>query len=224
MWTTLKNIFQKDNLYTQALDEAYQMLDTDWEMYEASVQSLRHSDTGDIDLDIYAEDKKVNKGERNVRRKIVTHLVVSTGADVPSGLALTSVVIDIERIGDYTTNIHDLARAHPQRLVAGSLEKDLQLVEQGTREVFRNMITAFKNSDEELARKVMGEYKEELSANCEVIVTKIISGEATDLSSQDATCVALYARYLKRIASHSRNVISSVVNPFPRIGYKEKKQ
>jgi hypothetical protein len=35
--------------------------------------------------------------------------------------------------------------------------------------------------------------------------------------------VALYARFLKRIASHSRNIISGVVNPFPRIGYKEKK-
>jgi len=31
----------------------------------------------------------------------------------------------------------------------------------------------------------------------------------------------MYSRYLKRIAAHSRNLISSVVNPFERIGYKE---
>jgi len=34
--------------------------------------------------------------------------------------------------------------------------------------------------------------------------------------------VSLYARFLKRIASHSRNIVTSVVNPFHRIGYREK--
>ena len=33
--------------------------------------------------------------------------------------------------------------------------------------------------------------------------------------------VALYLRFLKRISAHSRNLISSVVNPFDRIGYRE---
>ena len=32
---------------------------------------------------------------------------------------------------------------------------------------------------------------------------------------------SLYSRYLKRIAAHSRNLISSIVNPFERIGYPE---
>ena len=32
---------------------------------------------------------------------------------------------------------------------------------------------------------------------------------------------ALYLRFLKRIAAHSRNLASSVVNPFHRIGYPE---
>ena len=34
--------------------------------------------------------------------------------------------------------------------------------------------------------------------------------------------VALYARYLKRVGGHSHNIVTSVVNPFPRIGYREK--
>ena len=37
----------------------------------------------------------------------------------------------------------------------------------------------------------------------------------------DAAAVALYARYLKRISAHCRNLISSIVNPFERIGYPE---
>jgi phosphate transport system protein len=91
-------------------------------------------------------------------------------------------------------------------------------------ELFRDMIQAFRTSDEEQARRIMVSYKEGLSASCEAISIGIVSGKAQDLNSQDAAAVALYARFLKRIAAHSRNIISSVVNPFPRIGYKEKRQ
>ena len=46
-------------------------------------------------------------------------------------------------------------------------------------------------------------------------------GKIGDLEIGTASAVGLYARYLKRIAAHSRNLISSVVNPFERIGYPE---
>ena len=41
------------------------------------------------------------------------------------------------------------------------------------------------------------------------------------MDADTATAVAMYSRYLKRIGAHSRNLISSVVNPFERIGYRE---
>ena len=47
-------------------------------------------------------------------------------------------------------------------------------------------------------------------------------GKINDLNVGSASAVGLYARYLKRVAAHSRNLISSVVNPFERIGYPEK--
>jgi phosphate transport system protein len=223
IWKNLINLFKADNLYVQALHECYMMLDTDWTMYEASVDSLRHSDSGEVRIDIYAKDKEVNFHEREVRKKVMTHLAVS-GSDLTSGLILVSVVIDIERIGDYTKNIYDLAQRHPKRLHAGSLEPRLQEVESGVTRLFKDMIQAFKTSDEAMARAIMINYKQELSAACESISTSIISGEAMDLNAQDAATVALYARFLKRIAAHSRNITSSVVNPFPRLGYKEKQE
>ena len=41
-------------------------------------------------------------------------------------------------------------------------------------------------------------------------------------SKGDAVVLALYVRYLKRIESHLNNIVSSVVNPFPRIGFGSK--
>lgn len=222
MIENLFKVFQKDNLFTQAMEECHTMLDLDWSMYEKCTRSLRQSDTGDMDLDVVATDKRINAYERNVRKKVMTHLAVSGAADLPSGLVLVTVVIDIERIGDYTKNIYELARSHPRQLQAGSLEPRLQEVEKGVTQLFKDMIQAFKTNDEDMARRIMTGYKEGLSAGCESITMDVVSDTVTDLPSADAAAVALYSRYLKRIAGHSRNIVTSIVNPFHRIGYREK--
>jgi phosphate transport system protein len=222
MLENLLNVFRKDNLFAQAIEECHAMLDLDLDMYQASVKSLRESDQGDIQLDVAASDKRINAYERDVRKKVMTHLAVAGSADLPAGLVLVTVVIDIERIGDYTKNIYELARSHPQRLQAGSLEPRLQEVEAGVTQLFQDMIPAFKMHEEEMARRIMTGYKESLSAACESITMDVVSGTVTDLPSADAAAVSLYARYLKRIASHSRNIVTSIVNPFHRIGYREK--
>lgn len=222
MLENLFNVFRKDNLFSQAIEECHAMLDLDLTMYQASVRSLRKSDQGDIELDVAACDKRINAYERDVRKKVMTHLAVSGNTDLPAGLVLVTVVIDIERIGDYTKNIYQLARAHPQQLQAGSLEARLKEAETGVTRLFTDMIPAFKAQEMEMARQIMTGYKESLSAACESITMDLVSGQASDLPSADAAAVSLYARYLKRIASHSRNIVTSIVNPFHRIGYREK--
>ena len=222
MWKKLIELFKKDNLFEQAYQEASKMLDTDAAMYEASVNALRHSDTAEVKFDIYGADKDVNRSERDVRKKVMTHLVVSGGTNLASGLSLVSVVVDIERIGDYTKNIYDLAVHHPLRLQGGPVEEKLQKVEASVTTDFKGMIEVFKHRDEDKARVIMNNYKEGLSDACEEISNSILSGSISGLDSSDATAGSLYARFLKRIASHSRNIVTSVVNPFHRIGYREK--
>ena len=222
MWKELIQIFKKDNLFEQAYQEAAGMLDTDAAMYDASVEALRRSDTAEVKFDIYDADKGVNRSERGVRKKVMTHLVISGGTNLASGLSLVSVVIDIERIGDYTKNIYDLAVHHPLRLEGGPVEENLQKVEALVSSDFKSMIEVFKDRDEDKARLIMNNYKDGLSDACEEISNSILTGTVTELNSSDATAVSLYARFLKRIASHSRNIVTSVVNPFHRIGYREK--
>ena len=125
-------LFKSDSLYEQALKECHDMLDIDKKMFNESVKTLRQLDTADISIDIYAMDKKINQFERDVRRKIMTHLVVSGKEDLASGLILVSVVIDIERIGDYTKNIYDLSVEHPKKLLAGNYEEKLLSIEEST--------------------------------------------------------------------------------------------
>jgi phosphate transport system protein len=222
-WKSVLSLFNRDDLYTQALEESHEMLDIGLKMFEASVESLRRYDDGTLPVDVYAMDKQVNRFEREVRRKVMTHLTVSGPADLSSGLVLVSVVIDIERIGDYAKNIYDLARWHPRRLDAGSLETEVSDIETRVGDLFRLMVDAFKSIDVEKARTIMLEYKEHVSAECERLVMRIVAGEVNDLSPGDTAALVLYIRYLKRISGHARNLVSGIVNPFHRIGYKEKK-
>ena len=221
MFKQIFEIFKSDSLYKQALVECHEMLDIDLTMFKASIKSLRKSDSAEIDIDIYKMDKKINEFERDVRRKIMTHLAVGGKEDIGSGLVLVSVVIDIERIGDYTKNIHDLAVNHPKKLNGGSLENRLAEIEKISFNLFEQSTHAFKNQNIKKASSLMGDYKKHISKQSDTITNEIIMGKIVDLDSGSASAVGLYARYLKRIAAHSRNLISSVVNPFERIGYPE---
>ena len=220
MFKQIFNLFKSDSLYEQALNQCFEMLDTDLLMFNESIISLRESDTAEIPIDIFEMDKKINRFERDVRRKVMTHLAVSGTEDLGSGLVLISVVVDIERIGDYTKNIYELAINHPKKLQGFSFEKDLLQIEINTRNLFNDTIKTFKNQNLEEARKIMKDYKKGISKQCDDITNTIISSEL-DIDVNSAAAIALYARYLKRISAHSRNLISSIVNPFERIGYPE---
>ena len=151
----------------------------------------------------------------------MTHLAISGSQDLGAGLILTSVVIDIERIGEYTKNIYDLAVSYPTKLNAGTYEDKLSTIEHNTKDYFNTTIDTVKSQDIDSARELMGNYKEEISEVSQSIVEGVISGKDDSLSASQAASVVLYSRYLKRIAAHSRNLISSIVNPFERIGYPE---
>lgn len=224
MFRFLKEIFTADNLLQQAFAATAEMLREDYLMFEESVRTLRHSDSGELKFDIFSADKKINKYEREVRRKVLTHLALTQPGDVGLGLVLISVVIDVERIGDYTKNIAELARAHPKPLHGFKYEEKLVSAEKAIDEKFQNVTEAYSKSDEKLAAELMAQHKE-LSNWCDSVIHELITNPPSDIMTGHAVVMAMYIRYMKRISAHLTNIVSSVVNPFPRIGYrlKEKK-
>ena len=67
----------------------------------------------------------------------------------------------------------------------------------------------------------MSYFKKYISSTSNEIVNGIVSNKNNEFTPDVAGALCLYARYLKRIAAHSRNLVSSIVNPFERIGYPE---
>jgi len=222
MFREFLNIWRKKDLISETLNESIEMLREDQEMFLESVRSLRKNNDGELRIDIYKKDKDINKSERDIRKKVLTHLMLFDKTEITSGLVFASIVIDIERIGDYTKNIADLAILHKKRLSVGNFENLVISIENRVKEFFDITIKAFPESNTELARKVLSEYKI-LSYDCTTIKESLIKKE-DKLNASDAVTLALYLRFLKRVAAHLFNICTSVVNPFHRIGYKEKKK
>lgn len=220
VFKTLKEIFRKEDLLQQAYDASVEMLKVDKEMFDAAYHSLRNSDKGEMTIDIYAKDAQINEYQRDIRRKVVAHLVASPAKDLVFGLILVSIVIDIERIGDYIKNIVELAEEHPRKLFGVGFEERVADVEKDVSRRFEILVEAFENFDVEAARKLMRGHRA-ITQNCDGMLKSLLHVEIPEMTCSDSVAIALYTRYLKRVSSHITNIASSIVNPFDRIGFSE---
>jgi Na+/phosphate symporter len=205
------DLFRRESQLSQAFERSREMLREDREMFEAAICSLREREDARLEIDIYAKDQLINAYEREVRRKVFTHLALAGEKDLNAGLVLVSVVIDIERIGDYTKNIVELALHHPHRLECGPFDTDARKIE--------TVLESLPGNDEAKAREVMSDHWW-ISRKADDIIVALIEKEDTGLTCRDAVATAMYIRYLKRISAHLMNIASSVVNPFDRIGFR----
>jgi len=223
MFNKFKELFSSENLLDAAFKTTLTMLEFDHQMYDASRRTLRDTDTDELPFDVRKTDRRINKYEREVRRQVLTHLTIAGTQNLVPGLALVSIVIDVERIGDYTKNIVGLATKHKRKLHGGANEAPLQEIEKVNDEIFSKVIEVLKTQDEHKGREVM-DLEQETAERAESIITDMILEKDASLGTADAVCLCLYARYLKRINAHLTNIASSIVNPFPRIGFREKKK
>ena len=152
-----------------------------------------------------------------------THLALGGNEELASGLSLVSIVIDIERIGDFTKNIAAIAKTYHARLVGGIFEERILALEHAVEDSFKRAIKIFEESDEEAGAEFIKEYKW-ISKESDAIIDSLIRAEDPQITSGCSAALVVYIRSLKRIHSHLRNVVTSVVNPFHRIGFKPKKK
>ena len=101
------------------------------------------------------------------------------------------------------------------------LDDDVGAIENVVDDMFKNVLPALKESDEERARDVM-EAHSRVAEMVEKDIVLLRKGEALEGRSGHAVTTALYLRFLKRVSAHLKNVATSVVNPYYRIGFREK--
>ena len=216
------NLWKSEDLLSQAWDESYKMMMLSNEIFTQAIKYLREGENQDIIKALKKRDVEINIFQRDVRRKVVTHYAISQDIDdLPNGLVLLNMVVDVERVGDYTKNILDLALNHPNIIKSEEFSEDLYHVEQEVISRFSKTIEAIHTQDADVARSMMVSYKETLTSVSDDIVNGCISGEITLGDESKTVSLALYARYLKRIGAHLKNITTVLINPFDAVGYKK---
>lgn len=218
MYRKLLAIFRKDTLLDRAYSRSYEMLEITCLMFREIKQRLREDEKHQFSFDIMDQDIAVNRYEREVRRHVFNHLCVSGMEDLNSGLVLTSIIIDIERIGDFTKNMVELALAQKTTLKSSKFEKDIKKIEDAIEDSFKRVRDVFEKGTVDEAKNLLKDYKW-VNKSCDDHINYFLTKDEKSFSSGEAVAYTLYFRYLKRINSHLRNIATSVVNPFDRIGF-----
>ncbi len=211
--------WKKESLCDDAFQACMKMLRESQSMFNDAIKSLRNEE--ELECDIFDRDRAINKFERLVRRDVVTHLAVSNNPDINNALVLTAISIDIERVGDYTKNIVELALIHPGVFQGGDIEKEILEAESTIQGMFAILPDCIEDSDMDKAREIMGDHQV-VADNIEDCLRALIDGKVITNDTGQAAAATLYLRYLKRISAHLKNVATSVVNPYYRIGFREK--
>ena len=218
----LVTIWNSEDSLSQAWTSSNEMLHLSHEMFTDSINALRSGEKNKVIKSIKLRDEEINQYHRDIRKKVVTYYSVSKDVtNINSGLVLINMVVDIERVGDYTKNILDLAKYYPKKLRSEKISEDLRIIEQAVIERFQNTVKAVEEMDEIAAKELIKSYRSNLGKLSDNLVASSISGDLKIGEEHMASSMVLYARYLKRIGAHLKNITSVVINPFESIGYKK---
>ena len=222
VFKNLVNIWKSEDSLSQAWSSSNEMLVFSHDMFNDSINALRSGEKNKVIKSIKQRDEIINQYHREIRKKVVTYYSVSKDIlNIDSGLVLLNMVVDIERVGDYSKNILDLAKHHPKKLISEKISDELRIIEKAVIERFKNTVIAIETMDEDIARKLIKSYRSDLGKISDNLVASSISGNFQIGEEYRASSMVLYARYLKRIGAHLKNITSVVVNPFESIGYKK---
>jgi phosphate uptake regulator len=199
---------------TAAEQNIREMFRVSREIYNASSMALLEQK--DVEFDLYARDREINMLVVDTRKKIVEHLSISKSHHVGGELVYLKVINDIERVGDYSKNLLDLANLMPEPLTEGCYYDRLKDLFPKVDASFDKAERALFDGVEEDANAVIQNHLQ-ITRSCKDILASLI--QDPKLYSHEAIAIALTARYFKRVSSHLKNVASTAVNPFSHIGY-----
>ena len=215
-------IWKSDNLLSQAWEDSLRMLSLSNDIFVQSIQYFNSGENIDAVKALKKEDQSINDYYQLVRRKVLTHYSIDKPPiDTSGGLTLINMVVDIERIGDYCKNISDLTLMREGPIDFGELSNEIKSIEEEVESRFTKTIKAIQDQDEALADELLKSYKKMITKVSDDIVKNVASGKIQFNDSSQGASIVLYARYLKRIGAHLKNITSTIVNPYDRIGYNQ---
>ncbi len=219
----LKQFFKmlsKQDLLTQGLNDTHEMGAVSLKQYNHVIDLVFNSKidvTHDQIEEVRKQDYLINHFERSIRKKVFEHIAINDKEEqqLYTAFVLITIVNNLERIGDYSKNISEIAESK-KMLKDEEWNKKMEKYSLDTQYLFINTLKAFKNGDEQMASSVIDRHFE-IKNRIDADLIDIVSIEPP--LNVNYASYALLLRYLKRICSHLMNISTSVTNPIDKIGY-----
>jgi phosphate transport system protein len=190
-----------------------EMLEDGRHAFDAAANALLGgTDPEAIREDLFATDRRINRTEQDLRRKLVVHGAVHGSSHFPHLLVVMSLAKDAERIGDYAKNLFDLAVLRPWLGDEADRQELVQLKDRISHALVRAK-GHYELEDAQAAREFLVECHQ-LEDACDERIE-----QAVLVQGRNAAGVALACRYFKRVVSHASNVITSLVVPLDKLDF-----
>ena len=216
MWMELLEIFRSGDPMKLVADEFMKMLAITHEMANIVQPTIfDHSLSLEGRKQIYDLDVQVNKLERSIRKRIISHLTLHH-SHVPYCLLLMSLVKDAERIGDYVKNVADLSELGGGEVPSGELRDELTDQVNTIMRLFEATPQVLAKQDREGANELI-----RIGRNAGKRSDKLVFevARSADMNAAQLTSLVLLTRFYKRIGAHLVNILSSVVMPLHKVDY-----
>jgi phosphate transport system protein len=176
-----------------------------------AIRALRERDL-ELAQRIDADDLEIDRLELELDEAILKELAWrgQSAEDLRMVIAVKSMSIDLERVGDLARNI-----AHSAARLAGRAETPwtarLEWLQDGAVSLLHQALDCFQELDADLAREVIAG-DDAIDAFQDSIVRELIAGigERPDLVAQLVDLI-LIAEGLERIADHATNIAEDVI-------------
>ena len=220
MFGDLKRTWEAQSFTKHIVEDFLSMLDDSRNMLRYALKVIRTHSKGKKSVEkIYIRDKKINITEQEIRKRILVHIVTNPAGNLPASLALIGLSRDAESIGDLVKNVFELnTLVDDEKSMKAHFDMLFEEIGEELLDLFDMVMTAFQNSDTELALEVSASARS-IAKRCEDIVVAVVASQYT---AAQAVVLTLGSRFMKRIALHLANVAASIFLPLPETDYIEK--
>lgn len=219
MLNTLMTLLGRDNETLASADAEFgEMLERTQSMFKDAKRGVWETPlTAEERQAIYRSDRRVNKLERSVRRRVLVAMnTQGSEANLNNCVILLHVVKDAERIGDYCKNLSELRDYDERDLGTDEVSASLKAIANELEEIFDATVPVMtKAGDADTAIELL-QTARELCKRCDQQLLRIAK---SDKDPSAVTVHVLLTRFYKRIAAHLSNVLSAVVMPLHKLDY-----
>jgi phosphate transport system protein len=162
--------------------------------------------------DILANDIKINRLEQEIEELCVTLAATQCplGSDLRHMVTILKIVTDLERVGDYSCNIAEVAIEMGKYKLIKPLV-DLPILHEKANIMLKNSLKAYFDKDIDLAYAT-AKLDEEVDELYRAIYHELLSYMKTKSDEENQIIgLILIGRYIERIADHATNICERVI-------------